>query len=49
MKRLIISAAILSAVFMSAGAFAAGTETGQLTITGKVTEHHAHSKRVGNL
>ncbi|EKS55815.1 TPA: fimbrial protein [Citrobacter freundii] len=37
MKRSIISAAVLSAVFMSAGAFAADTETGQLTITGKVT------------
>lgn len=37
MKRSIISAAVLSVVFMSAGAFAADTETGQLTITGKVT------------
>ncbi|EIQ74196.1 fimbrial family protein [Shigella flexneri 1235-66] len=37
MKRSIISAAVFSAVFMSTGAFAAGTETGQLTITGKVT------------
>lgn len=36
MKRSIISAAVLSAVFMSAGAFAAETETGQLTIKGFV-------------
>lgn len=36
MKRSIISAAVLSAVFMSAGAFAADTETGQLTIEGKI-------------
>lgn len=36
MKRSIISAAVLSAVFMSAGAYSANTETGQLTITGVV-------------
>lgn len=36
MKRSIISAAVLSAVFMSAGAFAADTDQGELIITGKV-------------
>lgn len=37
MKRSIISAAVLSAVFMSAGAFAADTDSGKLNINGKVT------------
>lgn len=37
MKHSIISAAVLSAVFMSAGAFAAGVEEGTLTITGMVS------------
>ncbi|EFQ7999289.1 fimbrial protein YehD [Salmonella enterica] len=37
MKRSIISAAVLSAVFMSAGAFAADTDSGVLNINGKVT------------
>lgn len=36
MKRSIISAAVLSVVFMSAGAFAADTDQGELIITGKV-------------
>ncbi|MEG9609104.1 fimbrial protein YehD [Citrobacter portucalensis] len=36
MKRSIISAAVLSAVSMSAGAFAADTDQGELIITGKV-------------
>ncbi len=36
MKRSIISAAVLSAVFMSAGAFAADSDQGELIITGKV-------------
>lgn len=36
MKRSIISAAVLSTVFMSAGAFAADTDQGELIITGKV-------------
>lgn len=36
MKRSIISVAVLSAVFMSAGAFAADTDQGELIITGKV-------------
>lgn len=37
MKRSIISAAVLSAAFLSAGAFAADTDQGELIITGKVT------------
>ncbi|TMV41497.1 fimbrial protein, partial [Salmonella enterica subsp. enterica serovar Kentucky] len=37
MKRSIISAAVLSAVFMSAGAFAVDTDSGILNINGKVT------------
>ena len=36
MKRSIISAAVLSAVVMSAGAFAADSDQGELIITGKV-------------
>lgn len=36
MKRSIISAAVLSVVFMSAGTFAADTDQGELIITGKV-------------
>lgn len=36
MKASIISATVLSAVFMSAGAFAADTDQGELIITGKV-------------
>ncbi|NTZ49157.1 fimbrial protein YehD [Citrobacter gillenii] len=36
MKRSIISAAVLSVVFMSAGVFAADTDQGELIITGKV-------------
>ncbi|WP_213133895.1 fimbrial protein YehD [Citrobacter sp. FP75] len=36
MKRSIISVAVLSAVFMSAGAFAADSDQGELVITGKV-------------
>ncbi|WP_260863333.1 fimbrial protein YehD [Citrobacter sp. Marseille-Q6884] len=36
MKRSIISAAVLSAVFMSAGAFAANSDTGILNIVGTV-------------
>ncbi|EMO4246574.1 fimbrial protein YehD [Citrobacter freundii] len=36
MKRSIISAAVLSVVFMSAGAFAADTDQGELIIMGKV-------------
>lgn len=37
MKRSIISAAVLSAVFMSAGAFAADNEEGTLIINGEIT------------
>ncbi|QMG40491.1 fimbrial protein YehD [Citrobacter freundii] len=36
MKRSIISAAVLSVVFMSAGVFAADSDQGELIITGKV-------------
>lgn len=36
MKRSIISAAVLSAVFMSAGTFAADYDSGVLKINGKV-------------
>ena len=36
MKRSIISAAVLSVVFMSTGAFAADSDQGELIITGKV-------------
>ncbi|MEG0101450.1 MAG: fimbrial protein YehD [Citrobacter sp.] len=36
MKHSIISAAVLSAVFMSAGAFSADSDQGELVITGKV-------------
>lgn len=36
MKRSIISAAVLSAVFMSAGVFAANNEEGTLTINGEI-------------
>ncbi|MGI3449404.1 fimbrial protein [Citrobacter freundii] len=43
MKRSIISAAVLSAVFMSAGAFAAN-ETGSLTITGTVENSSCYFK-----
>lgn len=38
MKRSIISAAVLSVVFMSAGAFAAGSDQGELIITGRLLE-----------
>jgi type 1 fimbria pilin len=38
MKRSIISAAVLSVVFMSAGAFAADTDQGELIITGRWLE-----------
>lgn len=41
MKRSIISAAVLSAVFMSAGAFAAGEE-GTLTIEGTIINSSCH-------
>ncbi|HHU0689643.1 fimbrial protein YehD [Citrobacter sp. Marseille-Q3906] len=37
MKRSVISAAVLTAVFMSAGAFSVDSDQGELVITGKVT------------
>ncbi|SUX89603.1 major fimbrial subunit [Citrobacter koseri] len=36
MKRSIIAASVLSAIFMSAGVFAADADYGELIITGKV-------------
>lgn len=36
MKRLLIAASVLSAIFMSAGVFAADSDQGELIITGKV-------------
>ncbi|WP_413594984.1 fimbrial protein [Citrobacter youngae] len=47
MKRSIISAAVLSAVFMSAGAFAAN-ETGTLTINGTVENSSCYFKDNSN-
>lgn len=42
MKRSIISAAVLSAVFMSAGVFAADTDSGILNINGRITGTTCH-------